>query len=181
MGSIRTFLGRNKKNEERPRLDIPRSGLEIFLDLASLIGLLAMVFIAAYYWGRLPDVIPVHYALNGQPDGWGSPNSILVFVLIGLATASVLYILTFFPQTYNYPVKITSTNVEVQYRLARTLLRAMTAAILMLFSYMEWQMIHDAMQSSSSVKPHFALELIVYNCVFLLPLIAYFLAAFRHR
>src|SRR5690625_5755649 len=42
------------------------------------------VGIAAVRYAALPDQIPVHFNLAGEPDGWGSRSSILVLAGTGL-------------------------------------------------------------------------------------------------
>lgn len=182
MGALKGFFASSyKKDEQRPRLDIPRSPLEMVLDALTLLGLFALIFIIAYYWGRLPDVIPTHFDINGQPNDWGSPGYILIMALVGASTAIGLYVLTFFPHIYNYPVKITAANAAAQYRLGRTLLRYINAAILLLFSYLEWKMCRDALQAQSTGTGGFMIEMVIYNAIFLVPLIYYFIAASRRR
>lgn len=57
---------------------------------------LPLVFVAAswalfaYFWPRLPDVVPTHWGLSGQPNQW-APK--LTGALIGPVTATGLYFL----------------------------------------------------------------------------------------
>ena len=85
------------KKTGRPVLKIPRSPLENVTEVLAVLGILAHVLILVYYWPALPDVIPTHFGISGEADGWGSKNN-----LFGLLGASVfiyvmMTVLNFFP------------------------------------------------------------------------------------
>lgn len=56
-------------------------------DIISILIILAVAISAYYFNGLLPDTIITHWDINGQADGWGSKNILVVFVpflIIGL-------------------------------------------------------------------------------------------------
>jgi uncharacterized membrane protein len=59
--------------------------LKRFFDGLSLLLLLAMVGFAVWAWPRLPDRIPVHFGIDGRPDGWADRSLASWFLLPGIA------------------------------------------------------------------------------------------------
>src|SRR5512140_2686155 len=50
------------------------------LKLTALVAFLASAAASLAIWPRLPERVPIHWGLDGQPDRWGSP---LGAVLLG--------------------------------------------------------------------------------------------------
>lgn len=63
------------------------------LDLLTIFGLLISFVMPLVFWSDLPDRIPSHFDLAGQPDAWSGKNSIwflpgvslFIFILIRLS------------------------------------------------------------------------------------------------
>lgn len=73
--------------EERPRLHLPLSRVEIALELGAAVGVLASVGIAASAWARLPDIIPTAAA------GTFGPGRLFVpFLLLGVLGGLIAYL-----------------------------------------------------------------------------------------
>lgn len=53
-------------------------GLAVVLAVAAIV-------VAAVGRSGMPDQVPTHWDFQGNPNGWGSPNSFLVFPIIMLA------------------------------------------------------------------------------------------------
>lgn len=47
---------------------------------------------AAFAWGRLPDTIPIHWGLDGQPNGWAGRNMIFLLGSISLIITLIMVI-----------------------------------------------------------------------------------------
>jgi amino acid transporter len=67
---------------------LQRSTFSRTADVIAVVALVVVWATVAICWHKLPAEIPHHFDLNGQPDGWGSRNYILV--LPGLALLSFL-------------------------------------------------------------------------------------------
>jgi len=61
---------------KRPVLKIPRSPLENVTEVLAVLGIIVNALILYYYWPALPDVIPTHFGISGEADGWGSKNTL---------------------------------------------------------------------------------------------------------
>ncbi|MFK7811174.1 MAG: SdpI family protein [Maribacter sp.] len=64
------------------------------LSLKQELPLLAIVAIPfvylAYLWNSLPEKVPIHWNINGEIDGWGTKNQLIVILL---ALPVLIYIL----------------------------------------------------------------------------------------
>lgn len=88
----------------------------------------------AFYWGRLPESIPLHFDFGGHPDRWGDRNAIILVPLVGVLLFALLSFVARIPHLYNYPWPITPENAPRQYALARTLIRAVKTVVVILFA-----------------------------------------------
>jgi hypothetical protein len=122
---------------ERPRLNIPRTQLEICCEIIAAISLACLAVYLVATWTKLPAQIPVHFNVMGQPDLWGSRNTI--FPLLGVVAFlyAGLSVLQRFPHIYNYPFGLTPQNIYRQYQLARQLLTLIKTEIVCLFSLIQ--------------------------------------------
>ncbi len=112
----------------RPVLAIPKTRLEVFLNVLSfmmLLGNLVYLFIA---WTSLPDRIPIHFNGHGEVDGWGGKGSIWVLEGIAIVLWIGFTFLEKYPHVYNY-IFLTQENVERQYKNARQMLNMLKTVL----------------------------------------------------
>lgn len=93
------------------------------LNLSTLILIAIALFFSIYFYSILPDKIPVHFDLQGNVNRYGSKSSIFLLCAITAVLGIGLIVLSNFPETFNYSVKITETNRDVQYKLASSMIR----------------------------------------------------------
>lgn len=124
---------------------LPLSNTEQLFHLAALIALgIHGVTIAMYYPG-LPDRIPIHFGIDGKPDGWGDKWMLLLLLGVTVGMFALMkFITTIGADKYNYPVTITPQNKEKQYRLSRQLIFMMNAGMMVLFLLITWGIIQTA-------------------------------------
>ena len=72
--------------------------------------------IVAVRWNKLPDKIPTHFELNGEPNGFGGKKMLIVLLVVMVAITGLMYLSEMFPKMWNLPVKITDSNREFVYR-----------------------------------------------------------------
>lgn len=146
---------------KRPKLQIPLSPLEKALNLLVAIAILFCLLLLAVSLGSLPDIIPTHFNVAGQPDGWGSKWTILLFPILALILGPALLFLSRFPQVFNYIWQITPENAARQYQLARQLIEWLAAEIVCLMAYIEWTIIQAARFNGQGLGAWFILVPIV--------------------
>lgn len=123
----------------RPVPDIPMSPAEKLAESAAALGVIFFAGTLISYWTELPDEIPIHFGLSGQPDALGSKTTLLILPIITALVYVGLSILRKFPHVYNYPIEITADNAPRQYSLARTLIACLKAEVVWLFAYICWK------------------------------------------
>ena len=108
--------------------------VDLVCDVLATVCLLVMFILVALYWGQLPDRIPTHYGIDGQPNAWGGKSAILLLPVISLIAYGGLTLVRFLPDSsYNYPVPVTEENRERLGALSRELLSALKAGLLLAF------------------------------------------------
>lgn len=131
--------------KDRPRIKIGLTSTDWLIEFLGLSFLVVLILLPIIYFGDLPGKIPTHFKGSGMPDGYGSKSTLLLFPAIGFILYFLLTIISLYPHIFNFPVKITPQNAEVQYRLAIRLLRVLKTLILMMFAFICYQTIRTAM------------------------------------
>ncbi|MES2627895.1 MAG: DUF1648 domain-containing protein [Bacteroidota bacterium] len=108
---------------ERPKIPVFPTVSDLFLEVAGVLFLFASLVYIGFHYQDLPEIIPVHFNLQGEVDGFGSKNTLWALPLIGLAIFAGMTVLCKYPHIFNYPVEVTRRNVIRQYRLAVSLIR----------------------------------------------------------
>jgi uncharacterized membrane protein len=162
----------------RPRLDIPRAQVEVFVELAAAVVILCAIAYLGAAWPSLPSRIPVHFNISGQPDRWGDRSSLLLEFAIMLGVYIGLTVLQRFPHIYNYPFGLTLQNVHRQYLLARQLLVFIKGEVVCIFAFIGWRTVQVAMGKSRFPAAGFPLVMIL--CLFG-TIVWYFVRASRAR
>lgn len=125
--------------EKRPKLKPALNRIDIAIEIMALLGLLAIWILPAYSFHSLPENIPSHFGINGQPDSWGSKQGIFFLPLISMVLVLGLSILNRFPHIFNYPVLVTNDNALLLYTRATRIIRILKLSIAVLFFFIEWQ------------------------------------------
>jgi uncharacterized membrane protein len=111
------------------------------------------------YWAlngpnRLPERIPTHFDISGQPNAWGSPGFLWILPVVGLglyllmtALASIQF------RSYNFPVRVTETNLPfIQHKTSEVVAWTKTE-MLCLFAYIQSAIIHSARAGEFRLSP----------------------------
>lgn len=128
----------------RPKIKLPLSVPEKFLQILSVILLLTMAVLTAFSMVRLPAAIPTHFGAGGHADSWGGKSSLLFVPILSLVLYAGTTVLERFPWICNFPVEITEENAAGQYKLARLLFEWLKLIIISVFLYIQWQTVQTA-------------------------------------
>ncbi len=139
--------------KSRPRLEIPLSQTEVFLDLISAAVAVCFSLYLAAVWKTIPAMIPAHFNFAGRVDRWDSKNTLLLLHGITVALYVGLSVLQRFPNVCNYPFKLTPGNIRQQYRIARQLIIALKAIVVCQLAFIEWQSIQIAQGNAVGMYP----------------------------
>lgn len=101
------------------------------LEMLAWLLLLASYGIAIYGMRHLPESIATHYALDGAPDGYGSPGSLLILpIIITIALGIVSLVAHFVPvDMLNVPFEMQEKNQTQVYQTIISMLHALQIEI----------------------------------------------------
>ena len=136
---------------DRPRRKISLNSADIILEFIAFAMIIIQVLLLVFYYNDLPDRIPTHFNGAGEPDGFGSKTTVFLFPGITLFIYILLTVAARFPHFYNYPVKITDRNAEIQYRLAIRMLRITKVLVLLMFAYLNYKTILTAIGKATGL------------------------------
>ena len=130
---------------KRPILELPRSRFEKTMEALAIIGFLLGILLLFGYWADLPEQVPTHFNMSGEPDSWDSKWMIILPFVISIFLYTLLTFISRFPHRFNYICEITEGNAETQYRLGRALLILLKTELIWLFSIITWETIAVAL------------------------------------
>lgn len=120
--------------EARPKIKINLSQFDKVLETIGIVLLFLMWAIALLHYFKSPGIVPIHFTLSGQPDGFG--NKLILLLLPAIPT--ILYFgltkLNKYPHIFNYPVTLTEENTKRQYTMATRLIRILKVSIVLIFT-----------------------------------------------
>lgn len=176
MGYLENNSSRNKA--DRPKLTLPRTGLDWSIELLAATGLLLGLYHLMVNYPDLPQSIPTHFNFAGEADSWGDKATIWILGAGIIVLYSVLTFTSRIPHLYNYPFQITSENAERQYRIARTFITVLKAEVVWLFASIISGTIDVAFGKSGRLEPSM---LFLFLGLILASIIVYFVFARRAR
>jgi uncharacterized membrane protein len=101
------------------------------LPFLFLIANAALVIIS--YQG-LPDIIPSHFNIKGEVDGYGDKSTIIIPLMIHIVITFLLSWVGNHPEKHNYSITITEENKSAQYALSSRLMRNLNIVIGSIFT-----------------------------------------------
>jgi len=139
----------------RPKIKIEKKPIDHFLEKSALLGLAFLLIYPTIHFGSLPEEIPTHFDLNGQPDDYDKKSSIWILPVIGLLIFIMFYFIQKIPHTFNYGVKITAENAETQYKIALRIMYALNAIVMISFAYLNYSTIQIALGKATELGSAF--------------------------
>ena len=142
---------------KRPVLHLPQSRPEQIAEIIAGVGILATVYLLLDHWLAAP---PFPDAAD-EATPWHAQLTLLIVPAISFAIYAGMTILNRFPHIFNYPFALTEENVERQYRCARLLMSVVKAEVVLLFCYIEWQMMESALGNPARLHPGLLVALVM--------------------
>ena len=164
--------------KDRPRIRLQARGLDSALLLLSTAAALAVTLRIAIAWRDLPGIIPIHFDLQGRPDGFGSKGIILLMPAMAWLMNIMLTVVQRFPHIFNYAWPITRANAGAQYALAFRLMSWVRLMSTSVMAYLGWVMASSAEGAQPALGAWF---LPASGIAVILALAAYLLRAYRNR
>ena len=122
------------ESTEKPHIKLTLSTFDKIIEFLGWILLSGSWFFTFYHFSALPAIIPIHYDVAGEADGFGSRNYIFTLPAISTILFIGLSILNNRPHLLNYPTEITTKNAPRLYQLASKMLRLLKLVLVIIFS-----------------------------------------------
>jgi len=164
--------------ETRPKLILELEITDKLIDMASWLGLAFLWVFTITVYSDLPEIIPTHFDLSGQPNDYGSKMAIMFLPVIATLILIGLTVLNFYPHIFNYPAKITADNAAWQYRNATRMIRTLKMIIAFVFSLVVFLMYTSA-SGKLGFNSYWFMTLVLGSII--LPLGYFVLRAVRRR
>ncbi|MFC4077210.1 DUF1648 domain-containing protein [Salinithrix halophila] len=132
--------------EKRPALSIPKSKVELIIDILSIIVIVFTLLNVLIAWGNLPDRIPTHVSGSGNVDDWGSKWYIFLEPILQVIFYISLTILGRFPHLFNYPFSFSENKADLIYRNGKMLVSCLKLELVFLLGYLSWETIEIALE-----------------------------------
>jgi len=124
-------------------------------EACSIVALVAIVAGVWLAWPQLPERIPTHFLAAGAPDGYGPKAAIWFLPAISIFLYLLLTVVTRFPRSFNYPVKVTDENRPRLEPLALGLLGWVKAEVLFILAWITLGTIRVALGKAAGLGPAF--------------------------
>lgn len=98
-------------------------------EVVSLLFVLGGIAIVAFSLPGLPDKVPVHFDLKGEPNRFGSKYELWIGVGASVMLYMLFSLISSRPHLYNYPSQ--KNDLESQYKLGSKMMRSLKAWILL--------------------------------------------------
>ena len=146
------------------------------LELLAITLLVSFFAYLIYNYPKLPASIPSHFNTSGEADEFSARDTLWALPAIALFTYSLLTIISRFPHTFNFTVKITAQNALRQYTLAIRMIRFIKLVITGMFLTISLGIVRVAMGQSTGLGFWF---MPVFLILIFVPIIIYFVMASR--
>lgn len=105
------------------------------LEIIACLLLLLTAGLSIYAYTGMPETIPIHFNLQGQPDDYGSKGTIFLLPVVCVFTMGMMYFILKSPsmQKFNYPRKVKPENQEKFRLLSLRLIRMIMVTVGILF------------------------------------------------
>lgn len=163
---------------KRPIVPIPLEPWDWIIEILAFFGLMILILMASFHYGDLPEQIPIHFNLRGDPDNYGDKIMVYLLPAIGVLLSGIFFYTIKKPHRFNYPVKLTPENVFRQYRIATSMLRVLKTSVIWLFAFLNFKMIHTALGKADGLGNSF---IYIFLCFVFLPIIYYSYSAFKSK
>ncbi len=125
---------------DRPKLKIPLTPIDWMMEAAAAVVVIGLWTYVIMEYNSLPDQIPAHFDLEGNPTRYDTKNIIWLIPCMVTLMHVVITIVSSIPHKHNYLVEITEENAFAQYQLSARLTRTMKLSVALVFFMIVWEM-----------------------------------------
>jgi uncharacterized membrane protein len=126
--------------------------MRLVRESLALAGLVAQIAVVRYFWNQMPRQVPTHFGVGGAPDAYGDKSELIFVPVIAGFLYAMLTVLSFFPQSFNYPVAVTDQNRERLQSISVEMLGWLKAELTWTFAYIMWGTMRVAAGQSNGLN-----------------------------
>lgn len=164
--------------KNQPKLNLKETRANLLLEVLGWASIVVLWAITIFFYSGLPDKIPTHYNLSGEPDSFGTKKTIIALPIIATVLFLFISMLNKYPHIFNYPVKITEKNALAQYQNTLMMTRYLKLGITILFTLIVIETIRFTNLESKQPTPYLWLLALV---IFFIPIGYFVMRAFKLR
>ncbi|MCK0177996.1 DUF1648 domain-containing protein [Flavobacteriaceae bacterium S0862] len=131
-------------DNKRPRIKVPFETVDVIIEFISITLLILMWVYCIVNYMELPDTIATHFNGAGEPNGYGSRQTVWIIPIIATAMYIGLFILNKYPHTHNYMVNITEENALKNYKFSTRIVRVVNFLCVLLMTYITYMIVESA-------------------------------------
>ena len=161
-----------------PQITTTKKTWHKLLDIISVASIIAGVILLIVFWLKMPETVPIHFNVKGEPDGWGSKYTLIILPIIAIGLFALLTFLEGKPHVYNYLIPITEQNAQIQFTLARMMMNVtknLSTLLLMIISC------YSIFQANGSEGTGLNMCLMIIFILMVLSIIYYFIQAIKYK
>lgn len=129
-----------------------KRGFGIVISSLSLIIISAIITDTIINLEAISSSVPIYFGLDGSFANYvSSKNAILIFSLLGLIGFIIINVLALYPHKLKYKIQITELNKARQYSLASTFMKILGLEIVILSSYIQFNVTRAVISSETSI------------------------------
>jgi uncharacterized membrane protein len=162
--------------QERPRIRPEMGPVDWIIELLTITLLISFVAYLIFHYQNLPASIPSHFNASGEVDDYSARGTVWALPAIAIFMYVLLSIISLFPYTFNFTVKITAQNALRQYTLAMRMIRFIKLVISGMFLTISLGIVRVAMGQSTGLGFWF---MPIFLILVFVPIIVYFVVASR--
>ncbi|MBD8070689.1 DUF1648 domain-containing protein [Bacillus sp. PS06] len=130
---------------KRPKISLSKTKTEWIWDIIGYSFYLGSLFFLISNWNVLPDQIPSHFNTLGEVDRWGSKMELIVLPIIGAFITLLMILLEKFPESHNYPERLSNENAKEFYLVSRKLVNQLKNISLIIFAFILFELVSIAL------------------------------------
>ena len=158
-------------NNKRPRIKVPFETVDVIIELISVTLLILMWVYCIVNYMELPDTIATHFNGAGEPDGFGSKQTVWIIPIIATVMYIGLFFLNKYPHMHNYMVNITEENALKNYKFSTRIVRIVNFLCVLLMIYITYMIVESAFGKQFNLGTWFVP--IVISVSIILPIIIF--------
>ncbi len=116
-------------------------------EVVSLLLIAIGIFIVAFSLPDLPNEVPVHFDLKGEPNRFGSKYELWIGVVVSVILYMIFTLISSRPHLYNYPSQ--KNDLESQYKLGSKMMRSLKVWMLLFLLIVNYIVVQSAHTNSA--------------------------------